>query len=291
MADISLSSGIRDALLSIQRTTQDAQQAQLRLATGKKVNTAIDDPLNFFAAAGLNDRASDLSRLQDAMGQAVKTLDAASSGIDGMTKLLQTAQGLANSAAATTDSTTRQSLANQYNTLLAQVDELMKNSGYGGTNLLNGDKLVVKFDASSTTATLAIQTGFAAGSGGTGALTATNLGIATAAVGAWTNGAAAGGTFAGDVAIQNQLTNLAAAITKLRAEASNLGVNSVVVKARQDFTASMINTLKTGADNLTLADTNEEGAKLIALNTRGQLAQTALSLAAQREQSVLRLFG
>lgn len=288
MADISLSSGIRDALLTIQRTTQDAQQAQLRLATGKKVNTAIDDPLNFFAAAGLNDRASDLSRLQDAMGQAVKTLDAASSGIDGMTKLLQTAQGLANSAAATTDSTTRQSLAAQYNTLLQQVDELMKNSGYAGTNLLNGDKLVVKFDASSTTATLAIQTGYAAGSGGSGALSATNLGIASAAAGEWTNGAS--GT-AGDAAIQTQLTNLTAAITKLRAEASNLGVNSVVVKARQDFTMSMINTLKTGADSLTLADTNEEGAKLIALNTRGQLAQTSLSLAAQREQSVLKLFG
>jgi flagellin len=288
MADISLSSGIRDALLSIQRTTQDAQQAQLRLATGKKVNSAIDDPLNFFAAAGLNDRASDLSRLQDAMGQAVKTLDAASSGIDGMTKLLQTAQGLANSAAATTDSTTRQSLAAQYNTLLAQVDELMKNSGYAGTNLLNGDKLVVKFDASSTTATLAIQTGYAAGSGGSGALSATNLGIASVAAGAWTNG---GTGTAGDVAIQTQLTNLTAAISKLRAEASNLGVNSVVVKARQDFTSSMINTLKTGADSLTLADTNEEGAKLIALNTRGQLAQTALSLAAQREQSVLKLFG
>jgi flagellin len=63
------------------------------------------------------------------------------------------------------------------------------------------------------------------------------------------------------------------------------------VQIRQEFTKSMINTLQTGADNLTLADTNEEGANLLALNTRQQLSQTALSLAAQASQAVLRLFG
>jgi len=286
MSGVTLSAGIRDALTSIQKATQDAQVAQTRLATGKKVNTAIDNPLNFFTAAGLNDRATDLSNLQDSMGQAIKTIEAASSGIDGITKLFQTAQGLANSAAASADDSTRASLMTQYNTLLSQADELMKNSGYGGINLLKGDKLNVKFDASSTTATLSIQ------NLATGALSATTLGVATGAAGAWTNGAAAGGTTAtaGDVAIQTQLTNLSKAITTLRAEASALGANSAIVKTRQEFTQSMINTLKAGADQLTLADVNEEGANLISLNTRGQLAQTSLSLASQREQAVLRLF-
>ncbi len=286
MSGVTLSAGIRDALTSIQRATQDAQVAQTRLATGKKVNTAIDNPLNFFTAAGLNNRATDLGNLQDAMGQAVKTIEAASSGIDGMTKLLQTAQGLANSAAATSDDTTRASLMTQYNTILAQADQLMQNSGYGGVNLLKGDKLSVKFDASSTTSTLGIQ------NLATGALTATALGVATGAAGAWTNGAAAGGTTAtaGNVAIETQLTNLSKAITTLRSEASALGANAAIVKTRQEFTQSMINTLKAGADQLTLADVNEEGANLISLNTRGQLAQTSLSLASQREQAVLRLF-
>lgn len=280
-SSISLSSGIRDALLSIQQTTQQAAEAQTRLATGKKVNTAIDNPLSFFQAAGLNDRANDLSGLQDAMGQAVKTIDAASNGIDGMTKLLQTAQGIAQSAAATSDDTTRASLTKQYNSLLSQVDELMKNSGYGGINLLNGDKLNVKFDNVSTTSTISIQ------NQATGALSATNLGIASAAAGAWTNG---GSGTAGDVAITAQLTSLSKAITTLRAEASGFSSAQAVVKTRQDFTSAMINTLKSGADALTLADVNEEGAKLISLNTRGQLAQTSLSLASQREQAVLRLF-
>ncbi|WP_293868747.1 flagellin [uncultured Alsobacter sp.] len=279
---VTLSSGIRDALLSIQQTTASAATAQTRLATGRKINTAIDNPLNYFTAAGLNDRASDLSNLQDAMGNAVKTIDAASTGIDGMSKLLQTAQGLASSASATTDSSTRASLMKQYNTILAQVDELMGNSGFNGINLLKGDKLTVKFDGSTTTATLGIQ------NLATGALTATALGIATGAAGAWTNGAGTDTT--GDVAIATQLTNVAKAITTLRSEASALGANGAIVKTRQEFTASIINTLKTGADQLTLADVNEEGANLISLNTRGQLAQTALSLASQREQAVLRLF-
>lgn len=279
---VTLSSGIRDALLTIQQTTAAAQTAQTRLATGKKVNTAIDNPLNYFTAASLTDRANDLSNLQDSMAGAVKTIDAASTGIDGMSKLLQTAQGLASSAAATTDTTTRTSLMKQYNTILAQVDELMGNSGYNGINLLKGDKLTVKFDSQTTTATLAIQ------NLATGSLTATALGIATGAAGAWTNGAGTDTT--GDVAINLQLTNVAKAITTLRSEASALGANGAIVKTRQEFTSSIINTLKTGADNLTLADVNEEGANLISLNTRGQLAQTALSLASQREQAVLRLF-
>ncbi|MBO6551235.1 MAG: flagellar protein, partial [Rhizobiales bacterium] len=59
---------------------------------------------------------------------------------------------------------------------------------------------------------------------------------------------------------------------------------------RQDFTKSLINVLETGAANLTLADTNEEGANLLALQTRQQLSSTSLSLASQADQNVLRLF-
>ncbi|WP_177202187.1 flagellin [Methylobacterium sp. ap11] len=264
--------------MTIQQTVADATIAQNRLATGKKVNSALDNPLNFFAAAGLDQRASDLSGLQDNMQQAVRTLTAASSGIDGMTKLFQTAQGLANSAAAESDPTRRNTLTTQFNTVLSQVDELMKNSGYGGTNLLNGDKLSVSFDAKSTTSTLSIQTN--AGSMGTGALTSNNLGVATAAAGAWTNATTvAGGTSAtsntvGDAAIAAKLTQLSTAIGTLRTEASGLGSTQAIVAARQAFTTSMVNTLKSGSGSL---------------NTRGQLAQTALSLATQRDQQVLQL--
>jgi flagellin-like hook-associated protein FlgL len=63
-----------------------------------------------------------------------------------------------------------------------------------------------------------------------------------------------------------------------------------VVSSRQDFTNSMINTLQTGADNLTLADSNEEGANMLMLQTRQNLGITSLSMASQAAQAVLRLF-
>ncbi|WP_460449110.1 flagellin N-terminal helical domain-containing protein [Alsobacter sp. SYSU BS001988] len=285
MANVALSAGIRDTLLTIQRTAAAAQETESRLATGKKVNSAVDNPLAYFSALNLTDRASDLSSLQDSMQQAVRTVNAASTGIDGMTKLLQTAQGIASSAAATTDTTTRASLQTQYNALLAQADELMKNSGYGGINLLNGDTLTVSFDRQATTATLSVNA-----NGGT-ALTASALGVTTNAVNGWNNNAATAGDTTGNAAIQTQLTNLTKALGKLRAEASGLGANQAIITARQDFTKSIIATLRSGADDWTLADLNEEGAKLTALNTRSQLAQTALSLSSQRDQAVLRLFG
>ena len=80
------------------------------------------------------------------------------------------------------------------------------------------------------------------------------------------------------------------ALTKLRTQSQSFGSNLSTVQIRQDFTKAMINTLQTGADGLTLADSNEEGANLLALQTRQQLSTTALSLAAQASQAVLRLF-
>ena len=74
-------------------------------------------------------------------------------------------------------------------------------------------------------------------------------------------------------------------------QASDFGSHLSIVQNRQTFTNSMINTLKTGADGLTLADTNEEGANMLGLQTRQQLSITALSLASQAQQSVLKLFG
>ncbi|MEL7527540.1 MAG: flagellin, partial [Pseudomonadota bacterium] len=71
---------------------------------------------------------------------------------------------------------------------------------------------------------------------------------------------------------------------------STFGTNLSIVENRQDFTNALINTLEEGAGQLTLADTNEEGANLLALQTQQSLASTSLSLAAQADQNVLRLF-
>ena len=86
------------------------------------------------------------------------------------------------------------------------------------------------------------------------------------------------------------MNNLTASLTTLRSQAANFGSSLSVVQTRQDFTKNMINTLQTGADNLVLADTNQEGANMLALQTRQSLSTTALSLANQSSQAVLRLF-
>ena len=91
--------------------------------------------------------------------------------------------------------------------------------------------------------------------------------------------------------IEQTLGALDNALATLRAQATNFGSKLGTVQTRQEFTKHLIQTLETGADSLVLADTNEEGANMLALQTRQQLSTTALSLSAQADQAVLRLFG
>jgi flagellin len=374
---ISLSSGVRQALSSLQSTAAQQSTVQNRLATGKKVNSALDNPTSFFTASGLNNRASDLGRLLDDMGQAVKTLQAADKAITAITKLVESAQSIAKQAqasaavthnitgsaaaaatstvaasdqidfsvggvttgksvtlaagdkaqnivdkvnaadigikasidsagkvsfealggeslavltstsdhvetdlaitgsntetthgASTTDAT-RKSLAAQFDGILSQIDQLSKDAGYNGVNLLGGDSLKVTFNEKGTSSLTIKGTTF----------DSAGLGIS-----------ASKNSFQADSNIQAAISALSAATTSLRTQASTFGANLSTVQNRQDFTKGMIDTLQQGADLLTNADSNEEGANLLALNTRAQLSQTALSLASQQEQAVLRLF-
>jgi flagellin-like hook-associated protein FlgL len=270
MSDIVLSAGVRSNLLNLQQTSDLITLTQTRLSTGKRVNSALDNPMNFFTAQGLSNRASDLSALLDAMSTGISTIQAANNGITAITKLVQSAQSLASQALQTSDTTARASLATQFDAIRTQIDQLAGDAGFNGINLLNGNNLTVVLNESGTSSVTV-----------TGVTdTATGLSIA-AATNAWVAN--------GDItAAQADLT---AALATLRSQAQSLGSNLSTVQIRQDFTKSMINTLKTGADSLTLADTNEEGANLLALQTRQQLSSTALSLAAQADRNVLRLFG
>ena len=155
-------------------------------------------------------------------------------------------------------------LSTQYATLLAQLDELAEDSGYKGKNLLSSDVLTVNFEGAS----LAV-TGFDASSGG---LNVSNT--------AWTT----------EASINASITELDEALVTLRSESSKLSGNLSIISVRQNFSTNMINTLTAGADKLTLADANEEGANMLMLQTRQSLSTTALSLSAQAAQSVLRLF-
>jgi flagellin-like hook-associated protein FlgL len=376
MADVILSKSVRSNLNALQSTANMIAQTQTRLATGKRVNSALDNPLNFFTSQSLNARAGDLNGLLDSVSNAIQTLQAADNGISSLTKLVQSAQAIAQQAQQSTATTakvtgsvsgltgassfsftatktitvsdgtttatltlgatntvqdfldavnntanldvkaelstdgkilleatgtntivvggtavaaekaqfglvdgttaagtlnaTRTSLATQYDNLRTQIDQLAADSGYNGVNLLNGDGLKVVFNENGTSSQSVTGVTF----------NATGLGI-----GVSTN------SFQTDKDIADAMADLSSALSTLRSQASAFGSSLSVVQTRQDFTKSMISTLTVGADNLVLADSNEEGANLLALQTRQQLSSTALSLAAQADQNVLRLFG
>ncbi|GGB37300.1 hypothetical protein GCM10011316_06770 [Roseibium aquae] len=152
MSDIVLTSAVRENLLSLKRTADLQSRTQERLATGLKVNSALDNPNSFFTAASLNDRAGDLSNLLDNMGQSVQTIRAAGDGIESITKLVESAKAIANQALQTQSEYQRKIYSQQYNDVLQQIEDLARDSGYKGKNLLAGpgNELEVIFNEDST---------------------------------------------------------------------------------------------------------------------------------------------
>jgi flagellin len=274
MSDIVLSAGVRSNLLQLQQTSNLVALTQTRLSTGKRVNSALDNPINFFTAQGLDNRANDLSNLLDSEASAINTIQAANNGITAITKLVQSAQSLVSQARQTTDTATQDTLSSQFDDLLTQIGTLAGDSGFNGINLLGGDTLTVVLNETGTSTVDVTGIDYTnASATGTGQL-------AVAAANNWQDSANL------DIAA----ADLTAALTTLRAESQALSSNLSTIQIRQDFTKATINTLQAGSDALTLADSNEEGANLLALQTRQQLSTTALSLAAQADQNVLRLF-
>ena len=168
----------------------------------------------------------------------------------------------------------RSNLVSQFNQLKDQLDKTAADASFNGINLLTGDVLKLFFNELGTS-TLSIQSTDPNG------VNSTTLGVATA-----TNA-----EFEDNAAVDARLQALSVALGSVAAQASDFGSHLSIVQNRQTFTNNMINTLRVGADGLTLADTNEEGANMLALQTRQQLSVTALSLASQAQQSVLKLFG
>lgn len=387
MSDIVLSASVRQNLLSLQSTADLLSTTQNRLATGKKVNSALDNPTNFFTAQSLDSRASDINNLLDGIGNGVQVLQAANTGITSLQKLVDSAKSIAqqvlqapvgystkstvtsavavgtasnlvdgvgiksgdtltigatgggtatsitfgasetldqfnaalapNNLQASLDNTgklvitttndaasatigavassssgtvgtaftgltatapvadagsqaTRANLVSQYNNIIAQITTTAQDSSYNGINLLNGDNLKLTFNENGKS-TLNI-TGVT--------FSATGLGLATLT---------SGTDFLDSGSANKVITKLGSASSSLRSQASALGSNLSVVQIRQDFSKNLINVLQTGSANLTLADTNQEAANSQALSTRQSIAVSALALANQSQQSVLKL--
>ncbi|MCD8570240.1 MAG: hypothetical protein LRY76_01670 [Alphaproteobacteria bacterium] len=424
--DVSLTSALRNNLLSLQNTQRSIDITQLRLSTGKRVNSALDNPLNFFRAEAFGNRANDLNTLLDGIALSIRTIEEADAGVTAVLAQLDSAQSLADQAqneinanagaktiatldltesvgttvaAATqgalignligdisgfsatsadtitvklnagdlnttggvyestidatasigdliaaitglggatvasgiqatfnagtgtltitaadglqidsfsievTDNdtsdtnnaevsvdntvigngkdiriftgsrTTLQDITERYNRTLNEITAIVGDASYQGINLLEGDDLLTIFneDGSSTLTTRGED--FRANANGLGLTEFTGTAF-----------------FSDQASVSSRVNELADAVRDVRNFGSTIANDLSIIQTRRDFTESTINTLRAGADDLTLADLNEEGANLLALQTRQQLGVTSLSLASQSQQSVLRLF-
>jgi len=269
---VTLSTSISQSLTSLKATQSLLDDTSYRLATGKKVNSAIDDPLNYFAADEHTQQASDLQVLKDAMSEGIETINAADAGITGISDLIDQAKSLAKSAQSTSDADDRLSYMNQYNAILGQIDDMAEDSGYSGINLLGGatEELEITFNEDGSSSITI--TGIDASSTGLGLIQQT------------------GTTDWADTDIEAAITALDDAKSTLRTGAKTLSSQLSIVTNRQDFTDSMITLLEEGAANLVNADTTEEGVKLTTLETQQSLAVQALSIASNASQAVLNLF-
>ena len=269
MNNVSLTSGIRSNLIALQNTSALISTTQSRLSTGKKVNSAIDGPAAFFTAESLTGRASNLTSRLDGITKGIQTVKAADNALTSIKGIISQMKGVASDAKGVTDATERSNLADKFDDLRTQLDQLQSDATYDGVNLLDSGNLTVEFGEKIGSATLAL-TGFDG--------SATGIGVAAAA-----------NSWAADADIDAAVTGLETAEGKIKSESRTLSSNLSVLTTRQDFTKNLVNILNTGASELTNADMNEEAANLLALQTQQSLGVNALSLASQSAQSVLRL--
>jgi len=169
MSGIVLSNAVRQNLLSLQSTAELLSTTQSRLSTGKKVNTALDNPTNFFTAASLDSRASDINNLLDGIGNGVQILQAANTGITSLNKLVDSAKSIANQALQTVSGYSTKSNVSTSITG-ATADDLRGTTSYTSTSAL-GNVLYSGAAGGATAATSAATLGGTAGSlVGTGAV-------------------------------------------------------------------------------------------------------------------------
>src|SRR5580698_7896381 len=168
MSNITLSAGIRQNLLSLQNTAANLTTTQEHLSTGKKINTAFDNPTSYFTSQSLNNRANDLSALLDQIGQGQQTLNAANNGLTSLTSLLEQALSTAQQAQQTTPTTPAATTGSVALTTVNTAGNLLINVG--------ASTYTVAISASESVSSIEAQINGTSGLGSSGAVTASDDG-------------------------------------------------------------------------------------------------------------------
>ena len=278
-------------------TTSTAGQVLLTTALSSLANTDnqtsaalfLDQGSNSFYIGGTDTQDAESLRAKiNLKGElsAATTATAAQLSITGGTLTLGATSVLEGASTFTTEvniptTAERTSYALQYNTIMSQLDLLATDSSYKGINFLEaGSTLDVIFGTDAEDKiTLSGFDGSALGLLAKTTSNSSGLYLNTAEMNWATNDY-----------IDDDIAALARATATLKAQSSSMSSGLSIINTRQDWVKAMVNTVTQGADNLTLADMNEEGANMLMLQTRQSLSTTALSMSAQAAQSVLRLF-
>jgi flagellin len=287
-SNVVLTAATRQNLLSLQGIGNTTSTTQEHLATGLKVASAVDNAVSFFQAQTLNNRASALSEYKASIDQSISSLTTATQASQSVVTILQQLQGLLDSAKTET-ATQQKASAQQFDTLAAQLNNLVNDASYQGLNLVNSTASVLTVQFSTTSSSLLKVHG-------TNQLvsklvTAAKISKASHLATSFTGLSKGWSTVSNKTSIFNNAFNvLQAAIGTSQSDAQSLGGNVTFLNTRLDFTSQYITTLQGGADKLTVADVNVESTNLVTLQTQQQLAIQSLSIATQSESNVLRLF-
>ncbi len=272
IGDISLTSSARANLTALQNTTALLEKTQRHLSTGKAVNAATDDATAYFASKGFLNVANNLSTVKINLSTALESVNSYTNSIDSVSDVIAQLKGLVTQALGTTDTVTRAGLASQFNALTTQMDTLVNDATFNGTNLLNStsNTLVIYFNADNTTS-LTIS--------GVNITAAGLLGTGNTAANAW----------ADNTDIQSTQSYLLTALSTLTTNAANFGGNATLIQTRQAFTQNLITSLQNAANSLTAADTNEEGANLQALQAQASLGIVSLGVSGTLASAILKI--
>ncbi len=323
-SDVSLSNSQRRNLLTLQGVDELSARTQGRLASGKKVNTVLDGAVTFFRAKVLSDTATDFNTLKEGIDQGVSAINAYLNGIQAIEDLLSQIKGLVDSTRSQTQ-IERQAATRQFKELGKQIHNIIEDAKYNGVDLLarTSSALKVKFGTRSTS-TLVVgglnlnATAFNTANplilqdqvdhaifsnavfDSTGNILLSKFAIANVPAAAAL--IASNAIFAGgfDLIGQNNsnyakidqiLASIDKAIDRVRSHAAYFGNNVGILNVRLKYTKAYVNELTTGSEKLTLADLNEEGANLVALQTRQQLGLQSLKISTDNQKAILNLLG
>ena len=316
MSGIVLSAAVRQNLLSLQSTAALLATTQNALATGNKVNSALDNPTNFFTAQGLNNRASDINNLLDSIGNGVQVLQAANTGITSLQKLVDTAKSIANQVLQAPTGYTTKSTVTSTAAIAGTAANLVD-----GTNLKSGQTIIVAASGSLAAVTVTLgateslaqlNTALAANqltasldSSNDLVITTTND-AASSTIGTVTLGGTTGSaTFAAPVApvadpvsqatrasLVNQYNNIVTQITTTAQDSSFNGINLLngdnlkltfdeTAKSTLNITGATLNAAGLGINSLTVGtgflDNNSANVALAALGTASTTLRTQAS--------------